>query len=87
VSRGVRPASVAFIEANHARSANLHIKDRKRDQGPNLPFGEGDTPIVKVLQLLKQKQYDIAANVEFEYSGDPVTEVAKCLQFCKDALK
>ncbi len=79
--------AVAFIEANHARITNLHIKDRKRDQGPNLPFGEGDTPIVKVLQLLKQKQYDIAANVEFEYSGDPVTEVAKCLQFCKDALK
>ena len=79
--------AVAFIEANHARITNLHIKDRKRDQGPNLPFGEGDTPIVKVLQLLKQKQYDIAANVEFEYSGDPVTEVAKCLQFCRDALK
>jgi sugar phosphate isomerase/epimerase len=83
--------AVAFIEANHARITNLHLKDRKRDQGANLPFGQGDTPIVKVLQLLKllgQKQYDIAANIEYEYRGeDPVAEVAKCLQFCKDALK
>ena len=80
--------AVAYIEANHARITNLHIKDRKRDQGANLPFGEGDTPIVKVLQLLKEKRYDIAANIEYEYRGeDPVAEVAKCLQFCKDALK
>jgi sugar phosphate isomerase/epimerase len=78
--------AIAFIEANHARITNLHLKDRKRDQGENLPFGQGDTPIVRVLQLLKQKQYDIAANIEFEYRGDPVVEVAKCLQFCKDAL-
>ena len=80
--------AVAYLDANHARITNLHIKDRKRDQGTNLPFGEGDTPIVKVLQLLKEKRYDIAANIEFEYRGeDPVAEVAKCLQFCKDALK
>lgn len=80
--------AVAFIEAHHARITNLHIKDRKRDQGGNLPFGQGDTPIVQTLQLLKQKQYDIAANIEYEYRGeDPVAEVAKCLQFCKDALK
>jgi hypothetical protein len=24
--------------------------------------------------------------VEFEYPGDPVVEVAKCLQYCKEAL-
>jgi sugar phosphate isomerase/epimerase len=63
------------------------LKDRKRDQGATTPWGEGDAPIARVLQLLKQKQYDIAANIEFEYRGDPVVEVAKCLQFCKDALK
>ncbi len=79
--------AIAYIEANHARITNLHLKDRKRNQGETTPWGEGDAPLAKVLQLLKQKQYDIAANIEFEYRGDPVTEVAKCLQFCKDALK
>jgi hypothetical protein len=24
--------------------------------------------------------------VEFEYGGDPVAEVGKCLQYCKDTL-
>lgn len=79
--------ALAYVEANHARITNLHLKDRKRDQGATTPWGEGDAPIARVLQLLKQKQYDIAANIEFEYRGDPVVEVAKCLQFCKDALK
>jgi sugar phosphate isomerase/epimerase len=79
--------AVAFIEANHARITNVHLKDRKRDQGETTPWGEGDAPLVRVLQLLKEKRYDIPANIEFEYRGDPVAEVAKCLQFCKDALK
>jgi sugar phosphate isomerase/epimerase len=78
---------LAFIEANHARITNLHLKDMNRNQGPYTPWGEGDAPLAKVLQLLKEKRYDIAANIEFEYSGEPVAEVAKCLQFCKDALK
>ena len=60
----------------------------KRNQGPYTPWGEGDTPLVQVLRLLREKKYDIAANIEYEYSGgDPVVEVAKCLQFCEDALK
>lgn len=27
------------------------------------------------------------AAVEFEYPGDPLVEMPKCLQYCKDALK
>jgi sugar phosphate isomerase/epimerase len=80
--------ALPYIEAHHSRITNLHLKDRKRDQGATTPWGQGDAPLARVLQLLKQKQYDIAANIEYEYRGeDPVAEVAKCLQFCKDALK
>ena len=43
---------VAYIEEHHDRISNLHIKDRKKDHGPNTPWGEGDTPIKQVLQLL-----------------------------------
>lgn len=78
---------VAYIEANHARITNLHIKDRKKENGPNTPWGQGDTPIKQVLQLLKQKKYDIPANIEYEYQGeDAVVEVGKCFQYIKDSL-
>jgi sugar phosphate isomerase/epimerase len=78
---------VAYIEQHHDRISNLHIKDRKKNHGPNTPWGEGDTPIKQVLQLLKSKKYDIPADIEFEYRGaDPVVEVRKCFQYCKDAL-
>jgi sugar phosphate isomerase/epimerase len=78
---------VAYIEANHARITNLHITDRKKENGPNTPWGQGDTPIKQVLQLLKQKKYDIPANIEYEYQGeDAVAEVGKCFQYIKDSL-
>lgn len=76
-----------YIEEHHARITNLHIKDRKRDHGANVPWGTGDTPIREVLQLLKRKKYDIPVNIEYEYRGDDaVAEVRKCFQFIKDAL-
>jgi sugar phosphate isomerase/epimerase len=79
--------AIAYLKEHHARITNLHIKDRKKAHGPNVPWGTGDTPIREVLQLLKREKWDIPANIEFEYPGDAVTEVTKCLQFCKDALK
>jgi sugar phosphate isomerase/epimerase len=77
---------VAFIEKYHDRITNLHLKDRKKNHGENVPWGQGDTPIKPVLQLLKDKKYDIPANIEFEYGGDPVAEVGKCLDYCRQAL-
>src|ERR1051326_4357509 len=41
---------VAYIGQHHQRIVTLHIKDRKKNQGKNMPFGEGDTPIKEVLQ-------------------------------------
>jgi sugar phosphate isomerase/epimerase len=85
VAAGYDP--IAYIEQHHARITNLHIKDRKKNNGPNTPWGEGDTPIKDVLRLLKTKKYDIPANIEYEYRGeDAVAEVRKCFQFMKDAL-
>src|ERR1700730_14164353 len=79
---------VSYIEEHHDRITNLHLKDRKKNDGANLPFGEGDTPIKQVLQLLKQKKYNIPANIEYEYKGkdDAAVEVKKCLDYCKQAL-
>lgn len=85
VAAGFDP--VAFLEQHHDRIVTLHIKDRKRDQGPNMPLGQGDTPIKPVLQVLKTKHYPIPANIEYEYKGaDTVVEVKKCFEYCKAAL-
>ncbi|SRR5579864_8594615 len=78
---------VEFINKNHERIVTLHIKDRKSNHGDNMPFGQGETPIKPVLQLLEAKKYNIPANIEYEYKGaDTVAEVRKCLEYCKAAL-
>ena len=79
---------VAFLQQHHARITNLHLKDKKKaaNGGGNTPWGQGDTPIKDVLKLLQKNRWDLPANIEFEYEGDPLVEVPKCLQYCKDAL-
>ena len=79
--------AVDYLDKHHDDIVTLHIKDRKRDQGANVPFGEGDTPIREVLALLREKQYKIPANIEYEYDGDDtVEEVRKCFEYCRQAL-
>jgi sugar phosphate isomerase/epimerase len=79
--------SVEFLEKYHDRVVTLHIKDRKRDQGPAVPFGEGDAPIKQVLQLVRDRGWRIPANVEYEYKGgDSVAEVRRCLDYCRGVL-
>jgi sugar phosphate isomerase/epimerase len=80
--------AVTYIREHHANITNLHIKDRKRNQGENSPWGEGDAPIRQVLQLIKQNKWPIAAYLEYEYkgAGTPVDEVKKGLAFVREAL-
>ncbi len=81
---------VAYIQEHHDRIVTLHIKDRKKNNGPAVPFGEGDTPIVEVLRLLRDHQWKIPANIEYEYGKpgmDPVAEVARCYSYCRRALE
>ncbi len=84
--------AVAFIRRYHDRITNLHLKDRLKNpqgggRGANVRWGDGETPIREVLQLLRREQYPFPANIEYEYQGtDAVIEVAKCLQFAKDIL-
>lgn len=80
--------SVAFLKQHHARVTNLHVKDMKRDNGPYVAFGTGDSPIREVLQLLSREKWEIPANIEYEY-GDPdgtMAALAKCFDYCKKAL-
>lgn len=79
--------ALAFLRTHHDRIVSLHLKDRKRNDGPNVPIGEGDAPIVDVLHLLRDRKSTIPANIEYEYEGgDAVVEVRRCLEFCRRAL-
>ena len=84
----VSPA--AFIKQHHTRITHVHVKDRKRQNGPNTPFGEGDTPIVDILRLIRDNQWNIQATIEFEYKvpagSDRMTEIARAIKYCRDAL-
>jgi sugar phosphate isomerase/epimerase len=79
---------VAYIREHHQSITNLHLKDRKKNQGDNVPWGQGDTPIKEVLQLLKRERWPIPADIEYEYRGQgtPAEEVKKCFELAKQAL-
>lgn len=83
--------AVAFIQKNHARITNLHLKDRKRNNGPNMPWGQGDTPIKEVLLMMRKERYPFPANIELEYpipaGSNSVTEISKCLDFARMCLQ
>jgi sugar phosphate isomerase/epimerase len=86
-TKGLSPIPV--LERYHDRIVSLHLKDRTADGG-NLPWGTGETPLKEVLQLMKEEQWTFPADIELEYSipqgSTAVAEVAKCVQFCKEAL-
>jgi len=86
------PGLLDFIRAHHARITTLHLKDRKNkaDGGKNVPWGEGDTPVAQVLQLMQANRYPFPGTIEFEYpvpaGSTSLKEVARCRQFCQKAL-
>jgi sugar phosphate isomerase/epimerase len=92
---------VPIIEKYHDRIASLHLKDRKspnasdgntgpRGGGPNAPWGQGGTPLVEILQLMKTRRYNFPGSIEYEYNtpegSDVLTEVKKCVEYCRKAL-
>ena len=79
---------LAFLQQHHGRITNLHLKDMKKasNGGGYMPFGQGDAPLKEVLKLVQKNKWDIPVNIEFEYPGDPLVEVPKCLAYVKDAL-
>lgn len=88
---GNNTSPLPFLQKHHERVTHIHVKDRKMKEGPNTPFGEGDTPIKEVLQAIRQHRWPMQATIEFEYpvpaGSDRMKEIARCVQYCKDALR
>jgi len=86
---------VAFIEKYHEQIGSIHLKDKTAKDNPvkgneNKPFGEGETPVVEVLQLIQANNWPIFCDIELEYKipegSNSVKETAICREYCKKAL-
>lgn len=82
------------IERLHNRIFSIHLKDKTgKEANPantNMPWGEGDTPIAEILQLIQKNKWPIYCDIELEYpvpeSSDAQKEITKCVEYCRDIL-
>jgi len=88
-SNGFSPAE--WIKENHTRITHVHLKDRKKNMGEGMPWGQGDTPLKEILLLMKAEKYKFQATIELEYpvpaGSNTLAEISKCVKYCKDVLE
>jgi len=89
---GLSPIPAIEKYAAMGKIASLHLKDRTTPAhcSQNLPWGQGDTPIAEILQLIRKNKWTFPASIELEYQipegSNSVAEVKKCLEYCRKAL-
>jgi len=83
-------SAVEFLRRYHARITNISLADRKTGQGPSVPWGEGNTPLREILQLVQRERYPWTVTIALSYpvpAGSTVeAELARCVSFCEAAL-
>ena len=80
---------IAFLQEHHERITHIHVKDRKRNKGPNVAWGEGDTPIKECLHLIRANRWPIIALTEREYDDGvrtPYEQTRANIQAMRDML-
>ena len=83
------------IERLHDRIFSIHLKDKtgknSEPANTNRPWGEGETPIADILNLIKENKWPIYCDVELEYpvpeNSDAQKEIIKCVEYCKTILE
>jgi sugar phosphate isomerase/epimerase len=87
---GNSTSPIPYLQKYHDRVTHIHLKDKKLHNGPNVPWGEGDTPIVETLKLMQKEKWAFPGVIEMEHPTPPgsdlMTELTKCVAFCKNAL-
>ena len=79
-----------IIKSKGDKIVSMHLKDRQKrsNGGGNLMWGTGDTPILEVLQVIKENGYTFPVTIELEYKipegSDAVQEVKKCLAYIQN---
>ncbi len=84
---------VEFVKEKSGQIISMHLKDRKKgiNGGDNLPWGEGDTPIVDVVKLINSEGYNFPITIELEYDipddSNAIEEIKKCVEYIYNALE
>jgi len=89
---GLNPCDL--MKRLNKRIVSLHLKDKtwagSYAASKNMPFGEGTTPLIEILQLVQKEKWPIVCHIEQEYeipaNSDAVKEVIKCVDYCRKAL-
>lgn len=90
VAAGFDP--LPLLQAKHDHIKSIHLKDRRNKENgqANMPWGEGDTPLVEALQLMRDQKFAFPGSIELEYEipegSNAITEVQRCLEYCRKAL-
>jgi len=81
--------AVAELRTHQARVSHVLVRDRLRNGGKSQHFGEGDTPIAAVLDVLKTASTPIPAVVEYDYVGlhSSVEEIATSVGYVTQAIR
>jgi len=79
---------LGFLQRHHARTSSIHLGDRRRNNGRSTPFGQGDAPIIEILEMIRDQQWPIVVLLEFEHGTlrSGVEEVQIAYDYCKRAL-
>lgn len=91
-STGKNP--VDFINKYHDRIYSIHLKDKTgkntEPANANQVWGQGETPLKEVLNLLKDNKWPIYCDIELEYEIKPwsnaVKELGVCVRHARELL-
>jgi sugar phosphate isomerase/epimerase len=82
--------AVAFIREQPLRISHLHVKDRRRNNGPSVQWGMGDTPINECLHMIRDNRWPIACIIERDNNdeqGTPLELTKKYMDYMKRVLE
>ena len=78
--------SLKFVEAHLDGIALTYLKDRRKDR-VSVPWGEGDTPVVDVLKLIRDRKPTIRCYIDCDYrTTNRPADVKRSFEFAKRAL-
>lgn len=79
--------SMAMLKKHGGRIWDIHLKDQKRNLGPVVAFGEGDSPIAEALRWVRDTRFAAPVTIEQEAAGWDREAIAKqALDYCRKVL-
>ncbi len=85
-----------IVREYHDRIVSIHVKDKTspRHGNRNMPWGEGETPLPQLFDLVAsnagRKGWPVHCDIELEYpvpeGSTPVDEVARCMEYARACI-